>query len=123
MNLGYRLAIVGSREWTNYEKFTEEMTEFVSRCGKPRMVISGGARGVDTMAAKWATEQSIELVIFKPNYEVYGKKAPLVRNTAIAAGCERMVAFPHPNSGGTWDAIRKFEQFGRKAAIIQWQPE
>ena len=123
MNQGYKLAIVGSREWTNYQRFTAEMTKFVSLYGKPEVVISGGAEGIDKMAERWANDQKILLVVVKPDYRMYGKKAPLMRNSEIVDRCDWVLALPHPNSRGTWDSVRKAWQCNKKVTLVEWKTE
>lgn len=51
---GIRLAIVGSREMTNTNLFTKAINEFVEKYGKPIEVVSGGAKGADTLGESWA---------------------------------------------------------------------
>ena len=55
-------------------------------------IISGGARGIDTLAEKYADENNIPKLIFKPEYEKYGKSAPLRRNKTIVEKSDIVVA-------------------------------
>lgn len=38
------------------------------------LIISGGAKGVDTLAELYADEQGIPKRIIRPQYELYGKR-------------------------------------------------
>lgn len=40
-------------------------------------IISGGARGVDTAAKEYALSHGLKLTEFLPEYEKYGRSAPL----------------------------------------------
>lgn len=46
-------------------------------------IISGGARGVDTCAKEYAVANGIKLTEFLPEYQKYGRGAPLKRNITI----------------------------------------
>ncbi len=117
-----KLAVVGSREWTDYERFSKEMQLYVNGFGIPGTIVSGGARGVDTMAARWAQEHKVELVEFKPEYDKYGRKnAPLMRNTQIVEACDRMLAITHPESRGTWDSIDKAQKANKPVTVVMWK--
>ena len=70
------LAIIGSRvcppiDINSYLSFT------------PDTIVSGGAMGVDTYAREYAKMKGLKLIEFFPNYEKYGKCAPLERNKLI----------------------------------------
>ena len=95
-----RVAIVGSRELfvRNLEKYLPEgVTE----------IISGGARGIDSCARDYALKNGIKLTEFLPDYDTYGKKAPLVRNIQIIDYADVVIAFWDGQSRGTKFVIDK----------------
>ena len=51
--------------WTYQNYIPNETTE----------IISGGAKGIDTLAEKYADENNIPKLIIKPEYAKYGKSA------------------------------------------------
>ena len=50
-------------------------------------IVSGGAKGVDTCAREFALANGITLTEFKPEYNRYGRGAPLKRNITINRIC------------------------------------
>jgi len=89
-----KVAVIGSRDLTipdleNY--LPTDVTE----------IISGGARGVDTSAKKYAFAHNIKLTEFLPNYKKYGKSAPLKRNITIIENADLVIAFWNGKSHGT----------------------
>lgn len=64
-------------------------------------IVSGGARGVDTSARKYAKEKGIKLTEFLPEYEKYGRSAPLKRNITIIEYADAVLAFWDGQSRGT----------------------
>lgn len=56
-----------------------------------KRVISGGAQGPDTHGAAWAIEHNIPVHFCYPQYHVYGKRAPLIRNVEMAKKGEALL--------------------------------
>lgn len=98
-----RVGIVGSRFFTNYELFKKIVLESGFEITS---VVSGGARGVDTLAKKYAKELNLPLFEFYPDYLIFGSKAPLVRNKEIVNNSDKLIAIPTYGSRGTWNTIR-----------------
>lgn len=49
------LAIVGSRFMTDESLLEETLKRFVADYGMPKRIVSGGAKGADTLGEKWGT--------------------------------------------------------------------
>lgn len=64
-------------------------------------IISGGAKGIDSCAKKYALEKGIKLTEFYPEYQKYGKGAPLRRNLQIIDYADIVLAFWDGKSRGT----------------------
>lgn len=91
-----KIAVIGSRGFNNYE-LLRELLDLLNISE----VISGGAVGADKLAERYANNRGIPTKIFYPNYEAYGKGAPLVRNKQIVDNCELVVSFWDGQSRGT----------------------
>ena len=60
------LAIVGSRNFNNVDKFNLAIIDFINKYGMPSCIVSGGATGADTLGENWhRTNLSGEPIIFK----------------------------------------------------------
>ena len=66
------LAIIGSRNLNM--KISEYMPTGITE------IISGGAKGIDTLAEIYANKNNIPMRIIRPEYNKYKKAAPLKRN-------------------------------------------
>lgn len=89
-----KLAIVGSRKITSLDLdryLPNNVTE----------IVSGGAKGIDTIARQYAIEHDIKLTEFLPDYQTYGKSAPLKRNILIINHADQVFAFWDGESSGT----------------------
>lgn len=80
-------------------------------------VIHGGAIGVDTLAEQWAKNNNIESIIFPPNYEIYGKRAPLVRDKEMVEYADFVIAFYDGHSHGTKYIIDYCKAICRKCIV------
>lgn len=110
-----RLAVIGSRTFTDYWK----LEEVLSRVQTPiTHIVSGGAKGADELAQKYAMQHGLPITIFYPNREKYGKAAYARRNQQIVGSCDNMVAFWMRGSPGTKMAIEMAEEAGKKVFVV-----
>jgi len=112
------LAIVGYREFTNYGLLTREVDKFIKFIGIPECIISGGAKGADSLAERYANDRGILLVVYPPDWKTYGKSAGVRRNTDIVNNCTHLIAFLSSKSVGTLDSIRKATNGGKTVKVI-----
>ena len=106
-----KLAIVGSRNLTNIiidNYIPKGVTE----------IVSGGARGIDTLAKKFAERKGIKLIEFLPDYKLYGKAAPIKRNQKIAEYADEALVFWNGKSKGTEHTIKAFKALEKQLTII-----
>lgn len=98
-----KVAIVGSRSF-NFE--------IPQRCipKGTTQIISGGAIGADKMARRFAIEHGIKIVEILPEYNLYGRCAPLKRNDIIVKLADLVVAFWDGKSRGTKYVIEKCKE-------------
>jgi hypothetical protein len=92
--LNVKVAIVGSRglKISNLGNYLpDSVTE----------IVSGGAKGIDTCAKEYALSNGIKLTEFLPEYEKYGRLAPLKRDITIIESVELVLAFWDGASHGT----------------------
>ncbi len=106
-----KVGIIGSRTlFVDIEYFLkdQEVTE----------IISGGAKGVDTCAAEYAKAKGIKLTEILPDYNTYGRVAPLKRNDIIIEKSDIIYAFWDKQSHGTKYVIDKCKQLKHPIRIF-----
>ncbi len=114
-----RLGIVGSRNpGVSYQEWEKLLLEKIDP-SKVEIVISGGAKGVDTFAKFFAARHHIPYREYTPQYSVYGKYATLKRNTQIVTDASTVVAFPTADSRGTLHSIREAQRLKRNLIIVR----
>ena len=110
-----KVGIVGSREFKNYELFSDTMKQYLSDIS---WVVSGGAPGADSLAEKWAKENKKMLTIYPADWLNLGKKAGYVRNTDIVKNSDMIIAFWDGKSKGTKHTIGLAQKMGKECKII-----
>ena len=111
-----KIAIIGSRNLgvIDLENFLpEDITE----------IVSGGARGVDTCAREYALAHGIKLTEFLPNYNRYGRGAPLKRNLEIIAYADLVLAFWDGKSRGTKYVIDNCKKQSVPIRVFLYKPK
>jgi hypothetical protein len=112
-----KLAIVGSRNYTNYPQFSTFIQSTLSLWSITPSnlieIVSGGAQGADLMAEKWAREHKIPIKIFKPDWNKWGKSAGPLRNQQIIEYATHVIAFPSKDGRGTQDSIARAKRLNR----------
>lgn len=112
-----KLAVVGSRDFANTDLMDRELS---ARRADLTLVISGGARGADKMAERWARKNGIETQIFYPDHKRY-RHPYHHRNRLIAEACDHLVAFWNGHSTGTKYTIDYARRIGKPVSIVRVQ--
>jgi hypothetical protein len=99
--------VIGSSTFSNYSFLSSQLSNFPISS-----IVSGGAAGADSLAARYAREHGLPLQVFLPDYGRYGRRAPLVRNQYIISCAQQVVAFWDSRSSGTAHAIGLARQLG-----------
>lgn len=76
------------------------------------MLVSGGAVGVDTLAEEYARQHGLPIRVIRPNYALYGRKAPLVRNRQIVEFSDLVIALWDGSSTGTVYTVNYAQERG-----------
>lgn len=101
------LAIVGSTSLEGNEEARQKVVEVIND-HRPRRIVSGGAKGIDTMAENAADERGIEKSIHHPTVRRWwGDGGFKERNSKIAEEAECLVRISDPASktyGSGWTA-------------------
>ena len=105
-----KVAVIGSRSIV-----ISDIGKYVSNAEE---IVSGGAVGVDRCAAEYAKKNGIKLIEFLPQYELYGRSAPIVRNKKIVDYSDKVVAFWNGKSKGTLSVIKYAQKTKKPCEII-----
>lgn len=110
-----KLAIIGSRTFNNYELLVSILEQYKS---KITLVVSGAAKGADSLGERWAIKNNIKTLIFPADWEKYGKRAGFIRNEDIIKNCDCVIAFWDGISKGTTHSLSLCEKYNKPYKII-----
>lgn len=87
------------------------------------ILVSGGAKGVDTLGEIYAMDRLAHQVVpfmrFPAEWDRYGKQAGMIRNQQMAWAATHLVAFWDGESRGTRDMIRCAEESGLRVRVVR----
>lgn len=106
-----KLAIVGSRGISDIR-----LADYIKEI--PSEIVSGGARGIDTLAADYAKANKITLTEFLPDYRKYGRSAPIIRNRQIIEAADKVLAIWDGKSRGTQNSISLARKLDKEVLLF-----
>lgn len=114
-----RLAIVGGRDFQDYELLKRSIDE-LCKLHEVVTIVSGGATGADTLGERYAKEKGLNTIIHKPEWDRYGRSAGFRRNRLIVKDSDVVAAFWDGASRGTKSTIDLAEEAGLELHIFNY---
>lgn len=110
-----RVAIVGSRHFSDPDQVTEYVNGLPSRAS----VITGGASGVDAAVTKAARARGIAVQVMPASFdEVADESKSLARNQRLVDACDVLVAFWDGTSMGTRATVERAMDSGKEVHVF-----
>lgn len=111
-----KLIVCGGRDWADAGAVNRVLTVAHERTGIA-MIITGGAKGADALAARWAHANAIPYLTAPANWDKYGDAAGPIRNQwMLEQVVDGVIAFP----GGRGTA--HMCKIAREAGVPVWEP-
>lgn len=107
-----KIAIVGSRDYRSQGN----VADFVGGLPEDAIIVSGGARGVDSWAVEFAGTRLTE--VYPADWDKWGRSAGFRRNQTIVDACDELYAFWDGLSKGTLDSIQRAARAGKLKGIF-----
>jgi hypothetical protein len=114
-----KVAVVGSRTFNDYNLLKETLDKLYPKIS---LIVSGGAKGADSLAERYAQEEGIPTLVFKPEWKKYGKAAGFIRNKDIIMASETVVAFWDGVSKGTQNSMDHAKDLGKQLIVVMFTP-
>ncbi len=108
-----KVTVIGSRNFDSYEVLQDTLNRY-----KITAILSGGAKGADSLAEKYAKENEITFTKYLPDWKKYGRGAGPVRNREMVKDAEMIVAFWDGKSKGTKHAIDFAQEKKKKVVLV-----
>ena len=126
-----KVAVIGSREFNDYD-----LLESILDKETITLIISGNARGADSLSIRYARRRNIPFMEYPPNWSdlshpdalikthpdgrKYDAKAGFRRNNDIIKDSDLVIAFWYGVRAGTLDSLQKAKKLNKKIKIIKY---
>ena len=122
--MSFRVIIAGGRDFQDYDRLQAACDKILTnKIPEGITVISGTARGADSLGERYAQERGFNLIQMPAEWDLYGKSAGYKRNEAMAktAGTGGgLIAFWNGKSRGTGHMIDLARQYGLAVRIVRY---
>lgn len=108
MNLpAFKVIIAGGRDFSDYALLCEKCDTLLSqkRLNHSITIVSGTARGTDSLGERYANERGYPIQRFAPDWKHVGKAAGFIRNAQMSGVADALIAFWDGRSKGTANMI------------------
>jgi predicted Rossmann-fold nucleotide-binding protein len=113
---GKKIIVCGGRDWRDAGAVDRALSAAHGKSGID-MIITGGCKGADGMAARWAHANCVPYLTMPANWEAHGDAAGPIRNQAMLDQVvDGVIAFP----GGKGTA--HMVGIAREAGVPVWEP-
>lgn len=109
-----KVAVSGSRTIEDYQTVFDVLKESPFEIDE---LIHGGARGVDSLAERFAEEAGIPTIIIRPDWKRYRGRAGPLRNRIIVDQADALIAIWDGESSGTKGTIKYAEKQGKPVHV------
>jgi len=130
-----KVIVAGSRNITNLSLLTKVMSKIINEYKiQVDEVVSGGAKGVDTLGEKWAEANGISIQSFPARWDdlsikdamirknkfgrLYNVLAGFQRNEKMAEYADVLIAFWNGYSNGTADMVQRAKKHNLKVFVF-----
>ena len=118
----FRLIIAGGREFSDYPLLAQNVEAFVNELDDPEIeIVCGCARGADSLGEEYGKSKGYKINYYKPNWDLYGRSAGMIRNNQMAQNADGLVAFWDGSSKGTKNMIDLARRRGLKVKVVMYK--
>lgn len=119
METKVKVGVIGSRDITNYDYVAGILSDHALNIG---CLLSGGAIGVDSCAQRWAEENAVPFILFKPYFLLdpqagYSVRHYFTRNKQIIDNSDLVIAISNGDSPGTKWGINYAKKRGKNLKV------
>lgn len=117
-----RVIVAGGRDFIDYALMERTLDRLIyHKCLRREVeIVSGCARGADTLAIQWARSRGFPVKRFPADWDKYGRGAGSLRNIEMAEYGTHLIAFWDGKSRGTAHMIRTATEHGLKVRVIRY---
>ncbi len=114
-----KVIVAGGRDFNNYDLLSNKLDILFSKTANV-VIVSGMARGVDSLAVKYAESNKLRVSEFPANWLKHGKASGFRRNVEMARFADACVCFWDGKSPGTKHMIDTAKRMNLKLRVITY---
>ena len=115
--------IAGSRDFKDYNLLKSQLDYYRMHTNDITEVVSGCARGADTLGEFYANEQSIPVKQFPADWDNHKRAAGPIRNRQMAEYADCLIAVWDGSSRGTKNMIDEMNKLKKPVFVIMTNVE
>ena len=113
-----KVIIAGSRNFNDYQFLEKEIDKLDIEIDT---IVSGCAKGADTLGIQYAVEHEIPIKCFPAEWDKYGKSAGFIRNKEMGDYADYLIAFWDGQSRGTKHMIDYMKMIGKHGKVFYYE--
>lgn len=110
--------ITGGRDYTDRDRVWTTLDTYRSYI---TLVVQGGARGADKLAADWAAARGVPCETFVADWAAHGKAAGPLRNRQMLEAHPDAVVVAFPGGRGTANCVSEARRRGMRLLLVEPQ--
>lgn len=116
----FKVIIAGGRDYNNYQQMITMMDAYLENRHPHVIIISGGAKGADSLGESYAALRGYKLIVMKADWDKYGKRAGYLRNKDMLDVADASVCFWDEVSRGTGHMVRISKESGKPCRVVPY---
>ena len=118
----FKVVVAGGRKFDDYDTLRLTLDNLLEDKLKTHkvVIISGKARGADTLGEWYAKGLGLEVLEFPAEWEKYGRSAGHRRNAEMCSECDALCAFWDGRSAGTNSMIDMAKKAGKIVHVEEY---
>ena len=120
-----KCVIAGGRDFWDWDLLVETLERVRHELGDWDIteIVSGTARGADTLGAKYAVDNDIPVKEFPANWDKHGRSAGYLRNEEMAEYADMVICFWDGQSRGTRHMIDLAKMHKCRLVVVKYEGE
>ena len=114
-----KVIVAGGRNFDNFRLLYSVLNE-LSTGDETLEIVSGGARGADSLGECWATLANKPIKRFLPNWTTYGKAAGPMRNKEMANYADHLILFWDGTSPGSKSMLNEMVKLNKPVKLFKY---
>lgn len=115
----FKVIVAGTRTFDNYNLLKRKLDYYLSDRTAVE-IVSGGARGADSLGEKYAREKGFAVKVFAANWDKYGKSAGPRRNKDMAEYADALVLFWDGVSRGSASMLELAREYNLLVRVVRY---